>query len=331
MVDVKALVHDAPENFVIQNALIRCAEVIDTHQKILCSISGGADSDVMLDMMLRCGGGGKTDFVYFDTGLEYEATKEHLDALEKKYCIRIRRERPEKPIPKAVKEYGLPFWSKYASQKIYALQRLEFQWEDGTYEELSERYPKSYMQWWCNEHWGKTEQYIINRAPFMREYMIAHPPDFKISDKCCKFAKKDIAKRCLATGEYDCNCIGLRQTEEGLRAMRHADCFDEVPNGIDEFRPIWWLRDSDKEEYCGYYGVTHSRCYTEYGLTRTGCVMCPFGKRFHEEAEIVKKHEPKLHKAACNIFGKSYEYTDNYLSFREACKKAGMKQYWITR
>lgn len=50
-----------------------------------CALAaGGGDSDVMVDMLLRCGAGGKTDFVFFDTGLEYAATKEHLEALEKK-------------------------------------------------------------------------------------------------------------------------------------------------------------------------------------------------------------------------------------------------------
>ena len=79
MVDLDELIQNAPDNFVIQNALIKCAEVIDSHEKIMCSASGGDDSDVMLDMIIRCGGKEKTTFVFFDTGVEYQATLRHLD------------------------------------------------------------------------------------------------------------------------------------------------------------------------------------------------------------------------------------------------------------
>ena len=40
-------------------------------------------------------------------------TKEHLDYLEQKYGIKIKRLKPEKPIPTCVKQYGVPFLSKY--------------------------------------------------------------------------------------------------------------------------------------------------------------------------------------------------------------------------
>ncbi len=41
MVNVDKLIAEAPDNFVIQNALLRCAEVVDSHNKIMCSVSGG--------------------------------------------------------------------------------------------------------------------------------------------------------------------------------------------------------------------------------------------------------------------------------------------------
>ncbi len=179
--DINSLISAAPDNFVIQNALAKCAEVVDSHNKILCSISGGSDSDVMLDMMLRCGSRGKTDFVFFDTGLEYKATLEHLDNLEGKYGVHIERCKPVKPIPVCVKEYGIPFWSKYASELISRLQTHDFQWEDSDYNTLVDKYPKckSAIRWFCNESSGSTTQFIINRAPYMREYMINYPPGLK--------------------------------------------------------------------------------------------------------------------------------------------------------
>ena len=46
-----------------------------------------------------------------------------------------------------------------------------------------------------------------------------------------------------------------------------------------------------KEDFENYYNVTHSKCYTEYGLKRTGCVGCPYGKDFelHKSIELLEK------------------------------------------
>ena len=64
--------------------------------------------------------------------------------------------------------------------------------------------------------------------------------------------------------------------------------------------------------------MTHSRCYTEYGMRRTGCVGCPYSPKITEELEIIQKYEPKLYKAAMAVFGKSYEYTRKYREFQKA-------------
>ena len=314
---------EAPNNFVIQNALERCFDITKEHRKILCSCSGGSDSDVMLDMLIRCGVAEKTDFVFFDTGIEYAATMEHLDFLEGKYGIRILRERAIHPVPIAVRDYGQPFWGKFVSEMIYRLQKHGFTWEDRPFEELIVQYPncKTALEWWCNVTQGKSDQYAIKRAPYLKEFMIENPPWFLISDKCCTYAKKKVAEKFTMGGGYDLSCIGIRQSEGGIRAASHKTCFSK-DKGIDHFYPVFYLRDADKEEYCTWYGVTHSRCYTEYGLERTGCFGCPFGKRFEEELRIIEDFEPKLLRAAHHIFRDSYEYTRQYLKFREEKKNA---------
>ena len=275
---------------------------------------------MVLDMVLRCGGAEITDFVFIDTGLEYEATLAHLKFLEDKYGITIHRKKAMKSIPRSVREYGVPFWSKYASDMIYRLQSHNFQWEDEPYEVLMQRYPncKTALGWWCNISKG-TSMYTIDRNPFLKEFMVQNPPQFKISNKCCEYAKKKASEDFQKNRGYDLCCIGVRKSEGGIRAS-HKTCFTEK-DGPDQVRPIFWLRDCDKEEYCAHYGVTHSRCYTEYGLQRTGCFGCPFGKRFEEELLEIEKHEPKLLKAAHSIFGQSYDYTRKYLAFREEMKQ----------
>lgn len=71
----------------------------------------------------------------------------------------------------------------------------------------------------------------------------------------------------------------------------------------------------DKLDYEKQRNVIHSKCYTEYGLKRTGCAGCPFGKNFEQELKIIEEYEPKLFKAVNNIFGDSYEYTRKYKEF----------------
>ena len=313
---------EAPQNFVIQNALEKCYNVVQTYNKIMCACSGGADSDVMVDMLLRCGAADKVTFVFFDTGIEYAATREHLSLLEEKYGITICREKPIKTVPVSVSEYGQPFWSKYASDMIKRLQYNGFKWEDRPFDELYKEYPtcKTALMWWCNVSKGRSSQYTIDRSPYMKEFIVANPPTFKISDKCCMYAKKNVSHKFIKDGRYDLVCTGIRKDEGGIRSATYKTCFSEIDD-VAYFRPVFWFRDIDKEEYCRWYGIEHSKCYTEYGLLRTGCFGCPFGKRFEEELKAIELHEPRLLKAANNIFKDSYAYTRKYLEFREQMKQ----------
>lgn len=117
-------------------------------------------------------------------------------------------------------------------------------------------------------------------------------------------------------------CVGIRRAEGGIRAAAFHNCFT-VGLETDQFRPIFWLSNTDKMEYIDFYSITNSRCYTEYGLVRTGCFGCPFGKAFEEELSAIEEFEPNLLKAANKIFGESYDYTRSYLQFRNE-KKRGL-------
>ena len=155
----------------------------------------------------------------------------------------------------------------------------------------------------------------------MKEFIIANPPDFPISNKCCEYAKKIPAKRFIKECGADLEITGIRKAEGGIRSANYKTCCSESKSkGCDAYRPIFWYTDSDKTEYERFFGVTHSRCYTEYGLRRTGCVGCPFSKHINEELEIIREHEPNLYKAAVYIFGKSYEYTAKYRAFAKEMK-----------
>ncbi len=315
------LIESAPQNLAIVDAIAKCHAQVRRHRKIMASVSGGSDSDIMLDLLIRCGGKDKTTFVFFNTGLEYEATKRQIKYLNEKYGIEIQVIPPVKPIPVCVREYGVPFWSKQVSDMIERLQSHGFQWEDEPLDVLLQKYPrcKSALRWWCND-WGrdgKVSPFDIAYVRWLKEFLIAHPPTFRISNKCCQYAKKDPAKKYLDAHSYDLNCVGVRQMEGGARATRYKNCFSMNEDGPDQYRPLFWFQDTDKAVYDEHYDLTHSDCYKVWGMKRTGCAGCPFGRNFEEELALAEKYEPKFHKAMLKVFGTSYEYRRQFEAFRE--------------
>ena len=317
------------QNFAIIDGYAKAVSVLSRSHTPLCSISGGSDSDIMLDIIHDVDDSGKVTYYWINTGLEYQATKEHLDELERKYNIEIVRLKPDKPIPTCIKEYGVPFLSKYVSEQMMRLQKHGFQWEDEPLEVLLQKYPKckTALQWWCGERYSdkdgyqKISRFSIERNRFLKEFIIANPPDFLISNKCCEYTKKLPAKRFIRECDADLEITGVRKAEGGIRSANYKTCCSESKSkGCDTYRPVFWYTDSDKIAYEDFFGVTHSRCYTEYGLRRTGCVGCPFSKHINEELEIIRVYEPNLYKAAVHIFGKSYEYTAKYRAFVKEMK-----------
>ena len=318
---IEKILSDMPKNKTIMDNFIIAYSKInsDLYHSPVCSVSGGADSDIMLDICTKCDKDKKISYVWFDTGLEYQATKDHLKFLEEKYNITIEHCKAAKPIPTTCKTYGQPFLSKHVSDMMERLQRHNFQWEDESFEALSQKYPKCLgaLKWWCCA-WGEGSHFNITQNKYLKEFILSNPPTFKISKKCCQYAKKDVIHKYITSNNHDLNIYGVRKAEGGIRSVAYKNCFTENEGECDDYRPLFWYMNEDKEDYENYYGVTHSDCYTKYGLKRTGCAGCPFNRNFEEELDIIKTYEPKLFKAVNNIFGDSYEYTRKY---KEFCKK----------
>lgn len=312
-----------PQNEIIGNNFIKAYTIINrpAYKKIMCSISGGQDSDIILDIVYKCDINNKVEYVWFDTGLEYEATKKHLKYLEGKYDIEILRSKPKKPIPTACNQYGQPFLSKQVSEFLMRLQRHNFQWEDDTFENLLIKYPKckSALQWWCNKN--KSLMLNIDKNKYLKEFIMHNPPLFSISNKCCLYAKKDISHSLIHERQYDLLITGIRRNEGGVRKIAYKNCFNINDDVCDHYRPIFFYNDSDKEEYLNFYNIKNSDCYEKYGLLRTGCAGCPFGRNFEFELNVLQQFEPKLFKAVNHIFKDSFEYTRKYRDFIEEKKQ----------
>lgn len=311
-------------NIIISDAFTKANSVVnnDKYKNVMCSISGGADSDIMLDIISKIDYDKKVTYVFFDTGLEYKATKEHLKYLENRYDIKIVRERAVKPIPRAVFEYGQPFLSKFISEMLERLQAIDFDFTDNlSYEELLEKYPnkKEIINWWCNKSVmsnGELGRFNVSYRKYLKEFLIYNPPKFRISNKCCYYSKKLPSKHYVKNNDIDLTILGLRKSEGGIRASAYQNCYDNnVKDGADNYRPLFWFTQEDKEEYEKIFKIVHSDCYKEWGFYRTGCVGCPYARSLQSDLRSAKIYEPNMYKACCNIFKDSYEYTRQYKKF----------------
>ena len=330
--------YDAPEKFQTLQGII--ATRLRQHPKAICSYSGGADSDILIDLIERTREMiptlPKVDYVFFNTGLEMKATKEHVKATAQKYGVNIIEARPKVNIVTASREHGIPFVSKIMSGGLSEWQKKgiplsiaeEYELSENKAakrQELRERYPKceSVINFLCCCN-SKGEprpniQLVINSSRYMRDFIAECPPDFQISAKCCDYCKKQLAHR-VQKG-YEMIIPGERRDEGGMRSVPRQDntalCFTETANGQYRLRPLFYVSDKDKAWYKETYGIRYSDAYEVYGLTRTGCCGCPISHKAVADLEKIKPYEPNVVKAAWNIFGKSYEYRMKYNEYKE--------------
>lgn len=327
---------DAPAKFEAIKSII--AKRLIQHPKAICSYSGGADSDIMIDIIENT----RTLFslppvkyVFFNTGLEMQATKNHVKETAEKYGVVIEEVRPKIGIVQAARTYGIPFVSKIMSAGLSEWQKKgvplsiaeEYdQSEDKAAKrmELKERYPKCEtvinFLCCCNSA-GEPRpdiQLVINSSRYMRDFIGEYPPDFKISAKCCDYCKKQIAHK--VQKDYEMIITGERRAEGGMRSVPRKDsssmCFTETGDGQFRLRPLFYVTDTDKDWYKERYNIKYSDAYEVYGLTRTGCCGCPISYKAVDDLEKIRPYEPNVVKAAWNIFGASYEYRAKYNTYK---------------
>lgn len=226
---------DAPDKFQAIAGIIMTR--LTQHPKAICSYSGGADSDILIDLIENycrtlMPSLPKVEYIFFNTGLEMKATKDHVKATAEKYGVEIREIRPKINIVRASRKYGIPFVSKIMSGGLEEWQKKgvplsiaeEYERaEDKAAKraELKERYPKceSLINFLCCCN-GKGEprpdiQLVINSSKYMRDFIGEYPPGFRISAKCCDYCKKQPAH--AAQKGYEMIITGERRDEGGMR------------------------------------------------------------------------------------------------------------------
>ena len=114
---------------------------------------------------------------------------------------------------------------------------------------------------------------------------------------------------------------GERRDEGGMRSVPRKDntslCFTETESGQFRLRPLYYVKDAEKEWYKDYYKIRYSDAYEVYGLKRTGCCGCAISARAVEDLERIRPFEPWLVEAAWNVFGDSYRYRAAYNEYKK--------------
>lgn len=341
--------YEAPRKFMAIQAIV--GKRLLEHPKAICSYSGGSDSDILIDVVERA----REEFhlppvkyVFFNTGLEMKATKDHIKAAAAKYGVEIETVRPKINIVLAARKYGIPFVSKIMSGGLSDWQKkgvplsiadeyAEAADKAAKRQELRERYPKceSLINFLCCCNAAGDPrpniQLVINSSKYMLDFIKECPPTFKVSAKCCDYCKKQVAHN--VQKDYEMIITGERRDEGGMRSVPRKDntslCFGETASGQYRLRPLYYVSDKDKAWYKEYYGIRYSDAYEVYGLTRTGCCGCPISYKAVADLEMIEPFEPNLVKAAWNIFGDSYRYRQQYNEYkaeRMAAEKRKAKQ-----
>lgn len=332
---------DSPEKF--QAVISIIARRLREHPNAVCSYSGGADSDILIDLIERTRTAfhlAPVKYVFFNTGLEMKATKDHVKYTAEKYGVEIEEHRPKINIVMAARMYGIPFVSKIMSAGLSEWQKkgiplsIAQEYEEAVdkikkRKELKERYPKceSVINFLCccssSGEPRPNIQLVINSSKYMRDFINENPPDFKISAQCCDYCKKQVAHR--VQKDFNMIITGERRDEGGMRSVPRKDntalCFTETGDGQYRLRPLFYVSDRDKAWYKERYGIRYSDAYEVYGLTRTGCCGCPISFKAVDDLELIRPYEPNVVKAAWNIFGKSYEYRKKYNAYRDYRKR----------
>ena len=188
---VKFLDNDVPMNYNIFKYLMVTRNKLRQHKRIAISVSGGSDSICILDMVELVKPPDKyaeIRYLFFDTGLEYDASLRHITEVEQKCSVTVERIKSKKSIPAACREHGIPFISKDVSEMLNRLQRHGFDWHDLPDSATVDKYGrcKTALDWYFSRRLpsasGKSK-FDICRYKLLREFIMAYPPDFNISER----------------------------------------------------------------------------------------------------------------------------------------------------
>ena len=285
--------------------------------------SGGSSSDILLHLLKN--EGYNIPSLFFDNGIESNATYEHINNMKNK-GFNIEIIKTKKDVSYYANKNGVSFGGYYVSDMIERLQDHGFDIEkDGNdnYESLLKKYPLATIaiKWWCNEN---SEHLSIRHFNFLKEFILENGlPKFKVSSSCCVFHKNRNIRQYVNNNNIDLVIKGLRK-ENSNRGNKNL----VQKNGYIEYYPIYLWEENTKEFFKKENSIEYSRYYEEYKLPRTDCVGClnayPLDKT--ELLTTIKEKEPEFFEKIWTVFGEANLYEKQYREFRTEKEKQLFKQ-----
>ena len=122
----------------------------------------------------------------------------------------------------------------------------------------------------------------------------------RISPKCCKYLKKDVAKKFQKESGLK-PILGVRSGESLQRRAVYTSCFKKDGR----FTPIWDLSDDLLEKIYKKYNIEIPEVYNH--VCRTGCMGCPYGSWKHDTEKELMLISDGQFKFVTEYFKESYE------------------------
>lgn len=213
------------------------------------SFSGGKDSTVLLHLVRSIYP--DVPAVYADTGLEFPEVRDFVRSIPNVIWVK-----PKLDFLSVVQKYGYPVVSKRVAQYVGEVQRAKG-------DTATRRLRLTGIR---GDGTASPMGRISNRWQFLCE------APFKISDKCCKYLKKDPMDSC-GSHPYVGTMAADGNKREQSYYLHGCNAFSlDRPRSA----PMSFWTEADVWEYIRSRSIPYSRIY-DLGYARTGCMFCMFG------------------------------------------------------
>lgn len=286
----------------VEDALFRIRRDYErTGGQIYLSFSGGKDSTVLAHLIMMADLPTPIPFVFSDTGIEMGATTRFVQTFPYE---NIQYVKPKKPFAQILKQYGKPALAKLKSEALSTYQK-------------NDRNPYSTARAFqmVTGHRIKDWKLVGGRNSYTLAQKDLHflheDTEIKFANKCCHYLKKEPFARFEKEHQMKGSFSGTRVDEGGARSMAIKSCVTIKKKRGQAFiasTPIFDWTDEILNQFIRQYGIELSEAYTVYGLTRTGCMGCPFSKNLTHELKALYDYEPNRYKAAMHWMKDVYLY-----------------------
>ena len=281
-----------------------------TYGACYLSFSGGKDSTVVLALIKLCEEDGSIPknaipAVFCNTHIEMDAIENFVNWVKNNWYENVVIIQPEKSFSQVLKEYGKPAISKVKSNELYG---LSIQRRNGTVSKYN-----TFNRLLGVVYGDNKESYHKIKIANKHLHFLHDDLDMQISDECCHQLKKLPFEQYAVETEIEGFFTGERMAEGGARQLMFWNKAKLGSNICTRIRGDYTIKsplvdwpDEVLERFIELYNVPLSIAYTDYGMCRTGCYLCPFAPTLKKDLEILHIKEPKKYKGALGFLKDVY-------------------------